>query len=157
MRIGLSRTAAVALAVSLATVPASAQQPGPLGEVTGLACEFQTVTTGNWTRSGEASISPKPSTLAVEFNTINTLEGSANLKGGTGNLVITLMQLGGVLHLVVTNPGGALWLTSVAPLEARPGRYRATHTRHEIIETAVLLPGYTSRPEQYTGDCAVIR
>lgn len=147
-------------AVSLAApapLLARAQAPVSLTDVTGLACEFSTITTGNWTKAGEASITPAPSTLTVEFNSINTTEGSANLKGGTGNLVITLMLLGGNLHLVVTNPGGALYLTTVTPAEARPGRYRAVHTRHELTETAVVIPGYTSRPEMYLGDCALMK
>ena len=150
-----ARFAAGLCAVGLMTGLAQAQQPGPLADITDLACEFPTMTTGTWTKAGEVSNSVKPSTLTVEFNSINTLEGSANLKGGTGNLVITMMQLGGVLHLVVTNPGGAVYLTTVAPVEARPGHYRAVHTRHELTETAVVIPGYTSRPEQYIGDCTV--
>ena len=31
------------------------------------------------------------------------------------------------------------------------GKLRAVHTRHEYTE--VSLPGFTSRPEQYYGDC----
>jgi hypothetical protein len=154
---GLHARLVAALLVVLGSVPARAQQAVSLAEVTGLSCEFPAMTMGTWTKSGDASIAPQPSQLEVEFNSINTIEGSANLKGGTGNLVITLMLLGGNLHLVVTNPGGALYLTTVAPSETRPGRYRAVHTRHELTETAVVLPGYTTRPEQYVGDCALVK
>ncbi len=31
------------------------------------------------------------------------------------------------------------------------GKLKAVHTRHEYTE--VSLPGYTSRPEQYYGEC----
>ena len=101
----------------------------------------------------------KPSNpdLAVVFNAINAMDGSANLKGGTGNLLITVMLLGGNLHLVVTNPGGQVYLTSVSASESRPGFYRAVHSRHELTETAVVIPGYTSRPEQYIGECAIVK
>jgi hypothetical protein len=39
--------------------------------------------------------------------------------------------------------------------ETRAGRLQAVHTRHEY--TAVSLPGFTSRPEQYYGDCEAAR
>jgi hypothetical protein len=32
---------------------------------------------------------------------------------------------------------------------------RAVHTRHEY--TMISLPGFTSRPEQYYGECAIGR
>ena len=45
-----------------------------------------------------------------------------------------------------------------AVVEHKPGqegRWLAVHTRHEY--TDVSLPGYTSRPEQYYGSCAIER
>lgn len=50
-------------------------------------------------------------------------------------------------------PYGALYVTTVFNQETQAGRLQAAHTRHEY--TPVSLPGLTSRPEQYFGDCAV--
>lgn len=151
-------TGALVLAIGLAAAPASAQPTSPFADATGLACTFTVMTTGNWARgTGEPSMKPSNPDLAVVFNAINAMDGSANLKGGTGNLLITVMLLGGNLHLVVTNPGGQVYLTSVSASESRPGFYRAVHSRHELTETAVVIPGYTSRPEQYIGECAIVK
>jgi len=53
------------------------------------------------------------------------------------------------------DPYGALYVTSVFNQEARPGRLRAVHSRHEYLP--VVVRGLTSRPEQYVGDCEVSR
>ena len=147
---------ALALGIGLAAAPVHAQQTSPFLEAAGLSCRFTVMTTGNWARgTGEPSMKQSHPDLPVEFNAVNAMDGSANLKGGTGNLLITVMLLGGNLHLVVTNPGGQVYLTSVSASESRPGYYKAVHTRHELTETAVIIPGYTSRPEQYIGECAI--
>ncbi len=152
------RALALALGIGLAAAATHAQPTSPFAEATGLSCTFTVMTTGNWARgTGEPSMKPSTPNLAVEFNAVNAMDGSANLKGGTGNLLITVMLLGGNLHLVVTNPGGQVYLTSISAGESRPGFYRAVHTRHELTETAVVIPGYTSRPEQYLGECAIVK
>ncbi|MEQ1896858.1 MAG: hypothetical protein ABL971_05645 [Vicinamibacterales bacterium] len=146
------------LGLGLTAPSAHAQQASPLAEATGLACTFKVMTTGNWARgTGEPSMKQSTPDLAVAFNAVNAMDGSANLKGGTGNLLITVMLLGGNLHLVVTNPGGQVYLTSISASESRPGFYKAVHSRHELTETAVVIPGYTSRPEQYLGECAIVK
>ena len=57
----------------------------------------------------------------------------------------------GTLHLVQAFREGPLYVTTVFPKETRGGRLQAAHTRHEY--TLVSMPGYTSRPEQYIGEC----
>ena len=148
----------LALTLGIGGTGVRAQQTSPFAEATGLSCTFTVMTTGNWARgTGEPSMKQSSPALSVEFNAVNAMDGSANLKGGTGHLLITVMLLGGNLHLVVTNPGGQVYLTSVSASESRPGYYKAVHTRHELTETAVILPGYTSRPEQYLGECATVK
>lgn len=141
----------------LTAAGAHAQQASPFLEATGLNCTFKVMSTGTWTKPGEPSITPRPFEMPLEFNNLNALDGSANLKGNTGNLLITVMLLGGNLHLVVSNTGGLLHLTSVSTSESRSGFYKAVHSRHELAETAVIIPGYTSRPEQYLGECAIVK
>ena len=146
------------LGLGFAAPSARAEQTSPFAPATGLGCTFRVMTTGNWARgTGEPSMKPSTPDLAVAFNAVNAMDGSANLKGSTGNLLITVMLLGGNLHLVVTNPGGQVYLTSVSASESRPGYYKAVHSRHELTETAVVIPGYTSRPEQYLGECAIVK
>lgn len=136
---------------------ALAQTPNPFTDATGLTCTFKALATGNWARGGDVSAKTSTVDFPLEFNNLNVLDGSANAKGNTGNLLITVMLVGGNLHLVVTNTGGLLHLTSVSASESRPGFHKAVHSRHELTESAVIIPGYTSRPEQYLGECAVTK
>ena len=57
------------------------------------------------------------------------------------------------LHLMQSFNEGPLYVTSIFADEAANGQFKAVHTRHEF--TAVSLPGFTSRPEQYYGTCAI--
>ena len=148
--------AALAVATLLLGGAASAQT-SPFVEARGLTCSFRVLATANWARGGDVSAKTSAVDMPLEFTNLNTLDGSANLKGNTGNLLITVMLVGGNLHLIVTNTGGLLHLTSVSASESRPGFYKAVHSRHELTETSVIIPGYTSRPEQYLGECAIAR
>jgi len=151
------RVAALTAAALLLAGAAARAQTSPFVEATGLTCSFKALATGNWARGGDVSAKTSAVDMPLEFTNLNTQDGSANLKGNTGNLLITVMLVGGNLHLVVTNTGGLLHLTSVSAGESRPGFYRAVHSRHELTETAVVIPGYTSRPEQYLGECAIAK
>jgi hypothetical protein len=151
-------TAALLLTGGLAwNTSALAQTPSPFTDATGLTCTFKALATGTWARGGDASAKISAVDFPLEFNNLNVLDGSANSKGNTGNLLITVMLVGGNLHLVVTNTGGLLHLTSVSASESRPGFYKAVHSRHELTESAVIIPGFTSRPEQYLGECAIVK
>jgi len=144
-------------AMLLAPLAAGAQGRSPFTEATGLTCAFPVMATGTWARGGDASMKTTASDLSLEFTGLSVLDGSAHRKGMTGNLLITVMVAGGNLHLVVTNTGGLLHLTSVSTDLSRPGFYKAVHSRHELTESAVVIPGFTSRPEQYLGGCAVTK
>ena len=148
---------AVLLAGMTAHTTALAQNPSPFTDATGLTCTFKVLATGTWARGGDASAKTSAVDFPLEFTNLNVLDGSANSKGNTGNLLITVMLVGGNLHLVVTNTGGLLHLTSVSASESRPGFYKAIHSRHELTESAVVIPGFTSRPEQYLGECAIAK
>ena len=94
------------------------------------------------------------SAIRMEFDTIEPQEGSARYAGGDTNLAVSdiIAQLsGGSLHLLQTSRSGAVYITTVYPSESRGGKLKAVHARHEYTE--VSLPGYTSRPEQYYGEC----
>jgi hypothetical protein len=57
------------------------------------------------------------------------------------------------LHFMQVTSPGALYTTTVFDQVSRPGKLKAVHTRHEW--QAFALPGYSSRPEQYYGECEV--
>ena len=123
------------------------------GRAKSLSCVFALLATGTW-KSGEAVAEIKPAKLSLEFDMIEPQEGSARYGGGDANLVpseITAQLSGGSLHLMQTSRSGAVYLTTVLPSESRGGKLKAMHARHEYTE--VSLPGYTSRPEQYYGEC----
>ena len=119
-----------------------------------LSCVFSVVATGTW-KAGEPVAEVKPAKLTLEFDTIEPQEGSARYTGGDTNLAapsdIIAQLSGGSLHLMQTSRSGAVYITSVHPSEGHPGKLKAVHARHEYTE--VTLPGYTSRPEQYYGEC----
>lgn len=150
--------APLAVVAWLCSTAASAQPPNPpsprLLKTTGLTCTFTQSATGTWT-GGVASSSTRPAQLSVGFNSIDTQDGTAEAVGDSGKSHITVRVVGSYLHLMQMDPYGALYVTTVMDTETRAGKLQAVHTRHEY--TAVSLPGLTSRPEQYYGECEIRR
>ena len=119
-----------------------------------LQCTFAVQATGTWV-DGAAKAEVKPAKLTVGFDDIDVGGGTADTVGQFGPLHITVRLTGSTLHFLHMDSGGALYLTTVfAPAKGQlgSGKLRAVHTRHEYTE--VSLPGFTSRPEQYYGECA---
>lgn len=123
-----------------------------LAKAKSLNCTFPLMTTGTW-KSGEPLAETKPATLAMGFDAINVDEGTARVIGPFGPSDIVVRLAYGTLHFMQSFSEGPLYTTTIFPKETKPGRLQAVHTRHEYTE--VSLPGFTSRPEQYLGDCAV--
>lgn len=147
---GLAATVAAAL-VSSAVAAQVPNPPAPrLRDATTMSCTFEVLASGTW-KAGEAATSSKPATLTIGFSGIDTQEGTADAVGDTGRSHITVRLVGNYLHLMQMDPYGALYVTTVFNAETTRGRLAAVHTRHEY--TPVQLPGLTSRPEQYYGDC----
>ena len=118
-----------------------------------LKCDFQTLATGTWAREGVPQADVKATTTSVQFLSINVDEGSAQMTGnfGTYDLIVRLSDT--ALHFIHAFRTGPLYSTSVFSRETREGKLKAVHSRHEYVE--FVLPGFTSRPEQYYGECAV--
>jgi hypothetical protein len=95
----------------------------------------------------------KTATLSLRFDSVNPDDGTARVVGAFGPSDIIVRLSGDTLHLIQSFREGPLYATTVFPKETRAGRLQAVHTRHEF--TDVSLPGYTSSPEQYYGDCQV--
>jgi hypothetical protein len=110
------------------------------------------MTTGTW-KDGVPEAAVKPARLSLGFNAVDTQDGTAEVVGDVGKSHITVRVSGAYLHFMQVDPYGALHVTTVFSRETREGRLQAAHTRHEY--TPVSLPGLTSRPEQYIGECDV--
>ena len=106
----------------------------------------------NW-NGGEPQAALTPAKLSFKFENINTEEGTARVVGPFGPSEIVVRLSRDTLHFMQSFRDGPLYVTTLIPRIARDGRVMAVHTRHEY--TDVSLPGYTSRPEQYYGSCAV--
>ena len=116
--------------------------------------------TGTWD-NGVPSAEVKPATLSMQFDAIDTQDGTANVSNvsatGAGTPNVTVRLLGDNLHILAMNSTGSVYLTSVfSDRESRAGaKFKAAHTRHEF--TQVRLTSFTSRPEQYYGYCESVK
>ena len=151
-----TRTHVVFFAVLLAllgTAPSTAQSTHErLAGAKSLDCRFTVAAVASW-KNAVPQVDVKTSALTMRFESINTDEGTARVVGTFGPSDIIVRLSDDTLHLVQSFREGPLYLTTVFPKAASAGRFQAVHTRHEW--TAVALPGYTSSPEQYYGDCQV--
>jgi hypothetical protein len=147
-----------AVSVALGVSMAHAQTPAPtsLAEAKALKCTFTLMAIGTWDKE-VASAEVTKAKLSMQFDAIDTQDGTANVvdvsAAAAGAPHITVRLLGDNLHFLAMNTSGSVYLTTVfADKESRAGgRFKAVHTRHEF--TPVRLTGWTSRPEQYYGQC----
>ena len=149
-RIRPGATAAALLVAALAMSPGASAQD--LYDATALDCSFTVIATADWSE-GEADASIEPSTLSLRFEEIDADGATAAIVGPYGASHIIVRQTGDYLHLVQMFTVGPLYTTTVIDRETADGRLMAVHTRHEYTDTRLV--GFTSRPEQYVGDCAV--
>ena len=137
---------------SLSTANAAAQRR--LADTTSLDCTFTVIATGTWT-NGDAEASLDASTFSIRFESIDTDGATADVVGPYGASNIIVRQTGDYLHLLQMFMVGPLYTTTIIDRETTDGKLMAVHTRHEYTDTS--LPGFTSRPEQYYGECEVER
>ena len=146
------RFVVVVFVASLSGSTATAQVP--LADTTSLDCTFTVIATGTWT-NGDAEASLDASTFAIRFESIDTDGATADVVGPYGASIIIVRQTGDYLHLVQMFMVGPLYTTTVIDRETRDGKLMAVHTRHEYTDTSLV--GFTSRPEQYYGECETAR
>lgn len=144
------------LLLPLTAFTLNAQAPPSLAAVQRLKCTFTLMVVGTWDK-GVASADVTKANLSMQFDAIDTQDGTANVVGVTasseGAPHLTVRLLGDNLHFLAMNVTGSVYLTTVfADKESKSGApFKAVHTRHEF--TPVRLTGWTSRPEQYYGHC----
>ena len=150
----------LAMSAGVPTPRAQAPAPVALAHVQGLKCAFALMTTGTWNKDAP-SAEVTPASLSMQFDAIDTQEGTANVVGVSASAAgaphITVRLLGDNLHFLAMNISGSAYLTTVfADRESRAGaKFKAGPTRHEFPQ--VRLTGWTSRPEQYYGQCEVVK
>lgn len=149
------------VALGLQAIHAQAPSPVALANVQRLKCSFTHRALGTWEKDLVPAIEMTPAKLSMVFDAIDTQDGTANVMDVTapdaGAPHITVRVLADNLHLLAMNISGSVYLTTVfADRDSRAGRnFKAVHTRHEFTPTR--LTGWTSRPEQYYGQCEVVK
>jgi len=155
LKIGI-RLIVVTAVLSLASARAGELQAGAdagLETAARISCSFSLSVVGAWgDTQPEAEV--KPGNLVLEFESINADEGSAQLAGGFGVYDIIVRYAEGYLHFIQSFLDGPLYVTTILEKETSAGTLKAMHSRHEHTDFA--LPGFTSSPEQYYGECEVV-
>jgi hypothetical protein len=142
------------------TPRAQAPAPAALADVQRLKCSFTLMVVGTWDKNVPSAELTKAN-LSMQFDAIDTQDGTANVidvsSASAGAPHITVRVLGENLHFLAMNVSGSVYLTTVfADRESRSGAaFKAVHARHEF--TQVRLSGWTSRPEQYYGQCEIAK
>jgi len=124
-----------------------------LASVTALRCTFSNGAVGTWRRDGSIDASVKTPKLILLFESIDPDEGTAKQRSGSMLSDIVVKQTGGYLNFMQSFRSGALYTTTVFDKETSPGKFKAVHSRHEYF--TIPVPGATSSPEQYYGECEV--
>jgi hypothetical protein len=155
------RFGAVVAAVVLAVLwPAESSVAGQerLAAAKSLRCSFPVTAVSAWNNAAPPAATVKPASLLLIYESIDTDEGTARLKSGSAGSDVTARLSGGYLHLIQSFRSGALYTTTVFD-KAGPGgtigKLKAVHSRHEYF--SVPVPGATSSPEQYYGECDVTK
>ena len=130
----------------------SGSLPQRLAGTKSLSCTFTVMATGTW-KDGTPSGSVATAQFKVAFSNVNVDEGTADADGSFGSSFIVVRHSNDYLHLMQMASSGPLYTTTVLARETKEGRLMAVHTRHGY--TDVRLPGFTSRPEMYLGECVV--
>ena len=118
-----------------------------------IRCVFPLNATGTWKTDGSPEAAVKPASLLLLFDSINPDEGTAQLRNGTVGSDIIVRASEGYLNLIQSFRSGPMYTTTVFDKESTAGKLKAVHSRHEYFTTP--LPGATSSPEQYYGECEI--
>ena len=139
----------IAAVLVMACTTLSAQDR--IATATALRCTFPTRVTGTWRPDGSADVASRPATLALRFEGIDTDAGVAQLRTGSMTSELIVRASEGYLNFLQVFRTGPVYTTTVFDTGAAGGRFKAVHSRHEYLQPP--LPGGTSTPEQYYGEC----
>src|SRR5262245_44409267 len=153
----MTRPFCVALSVASAVlmICSDAAAQARIASVKSIRCTFPRVSTGTWKKDGSADATVKPASLVLRFDAIDTETGIAQLRNGSVGSDVTVRLAEGYLHFMQAFRTGPLYTTTVFEAGATGNKFKAVHSRHEFFSTP--LPDATSNPEQYYGECEVVR
>jgi hypothetical protein len=124
-----------------------------VAKATSLRCSFSSQTKAGWRADGSADISTGKAALTLRFDTIDTDAGTAELRTGSMTSELIVRASEGYLNFLQVFRTGPIYTTTVFDAGSRGGKFKAVHSRHEYLDPA--LPGATSTPEQYYGECEI--
>jgi hypothetical protein len=120
-----------------------------------LRCSFPRHAVGAWAKDGAPDATVQSAApLVLRFDSIDPDSGTGQLRNGTAGSEVTVRLAEGYLHLMQSFRTGPLYTTTVFDVGEKSGKLKAVHSRHEYF--AVPLPGATSSPEQYYGECEIL-
>lgn len=126
-----------------------------LANAKSIRCSFPRMTIGTWKSDGAADAAVTAATLVLRFESIDVDSGVGQLKNGSVGTDVTVRAAEGYLHFMQAFKTGPLYTTTVFEAGATGGKFKAVHSRHEYF--SVPLPGSTSTPEQYYGECEIVQ
>ena len=119
-----------------------------------LRCSFPRNATGTWRKDGVPEATIRATPLVLRFDSIDPESGTAQLRNGSVGSEVTARLAEGYLHFMQVFRTGPLYTTTVFDVGDKNGKLKAVHSRHEYF--SVPLPGATSSPEQYYGECEIL-
>ena len=153
MRTTIGTAVVILFSIGLQAQVSGGPQATALASAKNLRCAFQVTASGTWETTGSPKATVKPATLVLLFESIDTDEGTARLRfGSVGNDVVAKLS-GGYLHFMQSFRSGPLYTTTVFDKQTSAGKFKAVHSRHEYF--TIPVPGATSSPEQYYGECEI--
>ena len=147
-----TKTFLIVIAVGI-LFPCSLRAQSPLAKATRIKCTYNLMAVGTWGKE-QTEAKTKPANITQEFENINTDEGTAELKATVGKYDIIVRYAEGYLHFIQAFLNGPLYTTTILDKKTPSGKLKAMHSRHEFTDFA--LPGITSSPEQYYGECEIL-
>jgi hypothetical protein len=140
--------------VLLASVGVTDAAQSRIASAKTLRCSFPRHAVGTWGKDGLPDATMQSTPLVLRFDSIDPDSGTAQLRSGTVSSEVTVRLAEGYLHLMQSFRTGPLYITTVFDVGDTSGKLKVVHSRHEYF--AVPLPGATSTPEQYYGDCEIL-
>jgi hypothetical protein len=148
-----SSAASLAVVLLLTTAAATDAAQFRIASVKALRCSFPRHAVGTWGKDGAPDVTVQSTPLVLRFDSIDPDSGTAQLRSGTVGSEVTVRLAEGYLHFMQVFRTGPLYITTVFDVGDKSGKFKAVHSRHEFF--AVPLPGATSSPEQYYGECEI--
>ena len=125
-----------------------------LAKVTSVRCKFSLMAISSL-RNEPPTAEIKPADLELQFDAVNADEGTAQLKNFIGAYDIVVRYAQPYLNFIQSFREGKVYLTTILEQKTKSGKFKAMHSRHEF--TSVALPSFTSSPEQYYGECEILK